>query len=49
MASQPGYQTITMHIFPNMSLSRDNQTVKLGQLIEFSKTNVFLQQKSCVT
>ena len=46
MTSQPGYQTITMHILPNISRSKCNQTVKFDQLIQYNKINVFVQ-KSC--
>ena len=28
-----------MHILPNISQSKDNQTMKLGQLIEYNKRN----------
>ena len=34
MTSQPEKQTITMPIFPNTLRNKDNQTMKLGQLIE---------------
>ena len=44
MTSQHGWQTITVHILPNISQSKDNQTVKLGQLIEFIEWNIFLQK-----
>ena len=44
MTSQLGLQTITIHIFPNISLSKGNQTMKFGQLIEYKKTNIFLQK-----
>ena len=37
MASQPGLQTIAIHILPNISRSRRNQTMKFGQLIEYNK------------
>ena len=43
MTSQPGEQTITLHIFPIVSRSKDNQTIKFGQLIEYNKRNIFLQ------
>ena len=33
MMSQPGYQTIAIDILPIISKSKDNQTMKLGQLI----------------
>ena len=31
-------QAITIHIFPNISRSKGNQTMKLGQLIEYNIT-----------
>ena len=34
MTSQLGKQTITIHILPNISRSKDNQTMKVGQLIK---------------
>ena len=34
MTSQPGYQTITIHILPNISRSKDNLAMKFGQLAE---------------
>ena len=39
MTSQPCLQTIIIHIFPNVSQSKDNQTMKFGQLIEYNKRN----------
>ena len=44
MASQPGLQTIAMHILRNLSQSKDNQTMKFGQLIKYNKINIFLQK-----
>ena len=44
MTSQPGLQTIPIHILPNISQSKDNQTMKFGQLIEYNKRNIFLQK-----
>ena len=44
MTSQPSLQTITIHIFPNISQSKGNQTMKFGQLIEYKNRNIFLQQ-----
>ena len=44
MTSQPGSQAIAIHIFPNISQSKGNQTMKHGQLIEFNKRNYFLQK-----
>ena len=43
MTSQPGLQTIAIHILPNISQSKGNQTMKFGQLIEYKKINIFLQ------
>ena len=42
--SQPGLQTIAIHILPNISQSRDNYTMKFGQLIEYNMRNIFLQK-----
>ena len=39
MTSQPGLQTIAIHILPNISQSNGNQTIKFGQLIEHNKKN----------
>ena len=44
MMSQPGLQAIAIHILPNISQSKDNQEMKLGQLIERNKRNIFLQK-----
>ena len=44
MASQPGLQTITIHILLNISQSKGNQTMKFGQLIEYNKRIIFLQK-----
>ena len=44
MTSQPGLQTIAIHILPNISQSEGNQTMKFGQLIEYKKGNTFLQK-----
>ena len=40
---QPGLQTIAIYILPNISQSKDNQTMKFGQLIEYNMKNIFLQ------
>ena len=44
MTSQPGLQTIAIHILPNISQSKGNQAIKFGQLIEHNKVNIFLQK-----
>ena len=41
MTSQPGSQTIAIHILPNISQSKGNQTIKFGQLIVYNKRNHF--------
>ena len=47
MTSQPGYQTIVIHILPNISRSKDRQTLKFGQLIEYKMRNIF--HEKCYT
>ena len=44
MASQPELQILAIHILPNISQSKGNQTRKFGQLIEYTKRNIFLQK-----
>ena len=44
MTSQPVLQTIAIHILPNISQSKGNQTMKFGQLIEYNRKNIFLQK-----
>ena len=44
MTSQPGLQAIAIHVFPTISRSKGNQTMKFGQLIEYNKRNIFLQK-----
>ena len=36
-------QTITIHILPNISTSKGNQTMKCGQLIQYTMRNIFLE------
>ena len=43
LTSQSGKQTISMHILPDISRSKGNQTMQFGQLIEYG---IFLE-KSC--
>ena len=40
MKSQPGQQTIVIHILPNISRSKGNQKMKFGQLIECNIRNI---------
>ena len=44
MMSQPGKQTIAIHILLNISRSKGNQTMKFGQLIECKMKNIFLEK-----
>ena len=46
MTSQPGLQTIAKHILPNIAQSNSNPTIKFGQLIEYNKSNIFVQKLS---
>ena len=42
MTSQTEQKTITLHLLHNISLSKDNQTIKFGKLKENKETNIFL-------
>ena len=44
MTSQPGQQTIAIHILPNISRSKGNQAIKFGQVIEDNKTKFFFEK-----
>ena len=44
MASQPGEQTIAIHILRNISRSKGNQTIKCGQLVEYNITKISLEK-----
>ena len=44
MTSQPGKQTITILILPNISRSKDNQTMKFGQFIEYKMRIIFIEK-----
>ena len=44
MTSQPGKQTIAILILPYISRSKDNQTGKFAQLIEYNRGNIFLEK-----
>ena len=44
MTSQPGQKTIVIHMLPNISRSKCNQTIKFGQLIECNMRNIFLEK-----
>ena len=42
--SQPGKQTIEMHVLPSISRNKGHQTIKLGQLIGYNTSNIFLEK-----
>ena len=44
MTSQPGQQTIVIHILPYISRSKGNQTMKFDQLIYYNIRNIFLEK-----
>ena len=44
MTSQPGKQIIAIHVLPYISRSKNNQTVKFGQLIEYNMRKIFLEK-----
>ena len=44
MTSQPGKQTIAIHILPNILRSIGNKTMKFGQLIEHNMRNIFREK-----
>ena len=43
MVLQPHEQTITIHIVPNISRGKGNQTMAFGRVIEYSERNIFLK------
>ena len=43
MTLQAGKQTFVIHILPNISRSRGNQTMKFGQLNKYIMGNIFLE------
>ena len=42
MTSQPGLETIAIHILTNILKTKGNQIIKFGRLIEHNMRNVFL-------
>ena len=44
MASQTGQQTITIHIFPGISRSKGNLTMKSGQIIKHNMRNKYFEK-----
>ena len=44
MTSQPGKQTIVIHILTNIARTKGNQTMKFAQLTEYNIRNIFLEK-----
>ena len=44
MTPQTGKQTIGIHMLLNISRSKDNRTMKFGQLIQYNMRNIFLDK-----
>ena len=44
ITSKAGKQAIAIHILLNISRSKDNKTVKFGQLIECNMRNIILEK-----
>ena len=45
ITSKPVRQTITIHIIPNISRNKGNQTMKFGQFIYYNIRNIFLEKQ----
>ena len=43
MTSQPGKQTMAIHLLLKISRRKSNQTMEFGQLIEYSMRKIFLE------
>ena len=43
MTSQSRKQTVSVHMSPNISRSKDKQVMKSGQLIKYNIRNIFLK------
>ena len=44
MMSQPGKQTIVIHVLPNILSNEDNQAIKFSQLREYNMKSIFLEK-----
>ena len=44
MTSKLGWQTILIHILPNISRSKGNQTMTIGRLLGYNMRNIFLEK-----
>ena len=43
---ETGKQTIKLDTLPNISRSRENQTMKLSQLLEYNVRNIFFKNQA---
>ena len=44
MTSQPVQQTIAIHMMSNISRGKGDQAMKFGQLIKYTKRNIFVKK-----
>ena len=44
MTASTGKQIIIIHTFRNISSSKDDRTMKFGQLMEYNMRNIFLRK-----
>ena len=44
MMSQPGKQTIVIHVLPNILSNKDNQAIKFSQFREYNMKSIFLEK-----
>ena len=44
MTPKSGQETVTIHIFSNISRCKGNQAMKFDQVMEYNKRNIFLQK-----
>ena len=44
LTSQLGKLKIAMHTLPNISTRKGNQTMKVGDLVEYNPRNIFLEK-----
>ena len=44
MMSQPGKQTIVIHVLLNILSNKDNQAIKFSQLREYNMKSIFLEK-----
>ena len=44
ITSQPGKQTVVIHVVSNILRNKDNQVMRFGQLKEYNMKNIFLEK-----